>query len=245
MTQERLYDEFASWWPLMSAPADYVEEASLYMDVMTRHAERPIETMLELGSGGGNNASHMKSHFAMTLVDLSPGMLAVSRALNPECEHHEGDMRSFRIDERFDAVFIHDAIDYMTTEEDLGAALRTGAAHMKPGGVLLVCPDHIAETFEPSTDHGGHDSPDGARGLRYLEWTRASAGSTYETDYAYLIRDGDLLEVAHDRHVCGLFPRSTWLRLMSEAGLRAVTGVPLEGSDWSTEGYVGVGSATP
>ena len=33
----------------------------------------------------------------MTLVDPSAGMLAHSRKLNPECAHHEGDMRTFRL----------------------------------------------------------------------------------------------------------------------------------------------------
>src|SRR3972149_1508073 len=60
-------------------------------------------TVLELGSGGGNNASHMKAHFKLTLVDRSPAMLAVSRALNPECEHLEGDMRTLRLGRGFDA----------------------------------------------------------------------------------------------------------------------------------------------
>jgi hypothetical protein len=32
----------------------------------------------------------------MVLVDRSPGMLEVSRSLNPECEHFEGDMRNVR-----------------------------------------------------------------------------------------------------------------------------------------------------
>ena len=41
------------------------------------------ETLLELGSGGGNNASFLKMRFDMTLVDLSPGMLEVSRAALP------------------------------------------------------------------------------------------------------------------------------------------------------------------
>jgi trans-aconitate methyltransferase len=227
----------------MSAPADYDEEAALYMDVMRRHSERPIETMLELGSGGGNNASHMKSHFAMTLVDLAPGMVAVSRELNPECEHHVGDMRTVRLDDAFDAVFIHDAIDYMTTTDDLAAALATGASHLEPGGVLLACPDFVTENFEPRTEHGGHDSADGGRGLRYLEWTREASGTTYVTEYAYLVRDGNRVEVAHDRHTCGLFPRAVWLDLMAGAGLRAVSAVPLEGSDWSTEGFVGVKAA--
>ena len=42
----------------------------------------------------------------MTLVDLSDGMLAVSRQLNPECEHHLGDMRTVRLGRTFDAVWV-------------------------------------------------------------------------------------------------------------------------------------------
>lgn len=103
----------------------------------------------------------------MTLVDLSPEMLAVSRALNPECEHLASDMRTIRLGRLFDAVFIHDAIMYMTTEIDLRAAMATVYLHCRPGGVALFVPDHVRETFTPSTEYGG---PDGEqRALRYLE----------------------------------------------------------------------------
>src|SRR5260370_768990 len=84
-------------------------------------------TVLELGSGGGNSAFHLKAHFAMTLVDLSPRMLLVSRKLNPECEHIRGDIRTLRLGRTFDAVFVHDAICHMTTEPDLRAVLQTAA----------------------------------------------------------------------------------------------------------------------
>ena len=90
----KLYDELAEWWPLFSAPADYAEEAAFFARVLNDAYEPAPRTVLELGSGGGNNALYLKSKFEMTLVDLSPQMLAVSRALNPECEHREGDMRS-------------------------------------------------------------------------------------------------------------------------------------------------------
>ena len=90
--------------------------------------------VLELGSGGGNNASHLKAHFRLTLVDRSPQMLAVSRRLNPECEHVEGDMRSVRLGRTFDAVFVHDAIAYMTTEDDLRAVFATAFEHCRPAG---------------------------------------------------------------------------------------------------------------
>jgi ubiquinone/menaquinone biosynthesis C-methylase UbiE len=77
-SKPRLYDEFASWWPVLSAPEDYAEEAEIIRRVLTESTLNKIETVLELGSGGGNNASHLKAHFKMTLVDISPGMLKVS-----------------------------------------------------------------------------------------------------------------------------------------------------------------------
>ncbi len=77
----------------MSSPADYEEEAAFYERVLIESCDGECRHVLELGSGGGNNASHMKKRFTMVLADRSPRMLAVSRALNPECEHVEGDMR--------------------------------------------------------------------------------------------------------------------------------------------------------
>jgi SAM-dependent methyltransferase len=228
----KLYGEFADWWPLMSAPGDYREEAAFYFNAMQDAADRPIETMIELGSGGGNNASFMKTKVdRLVLVDLSDGMLAHSRALNPGCEHHQGDMRTFRLERQFDAVFVHDAIMYMTSEADLARAMATAAAHCRPGGVALFAPDFVRETFTPSTDCGGHDGTD--RAMRYLEWTfdPDPSDTTITTDYTYTFRHCDgAVRVAHDRHVEGLFPRDTWLRLLRAAGF-APRIVPFDHSD--------------
>ncbi|GAG05735.1 unnamed protein product, partial [marine sediment metagenome] len=106
----KLYSELAEWFHLLTAPDDYAEEAEFYRQVIGTTSEQKPQTMLELGSGGGNNASHLKHHFQITLVDLSDPMLEISRKLNPECEHIQGDMRTVRLDRLFDVVFIHDAI---------------------------------------------------------------------------------------------------------------------------------------
>jgi hypothetical protein len=167
----------------------------------------------------------------MVLVDRSPGMLQVSRALNPECEHVEGDMRTVRLGRQFDCVFVHDAVVYMTTEADLGLAIETAWVHCRPGGAALFAPDCVRETFKPATDCGGHD--DGARGLRYLEWTwdPDPADSTIIVDYAYLLREQDgAMHVEWDRHVEGLFARADWLRLLRQAGFQA-TVVPFDHSE--------------
>lgn len=218
----KLYHELAQWWPLLSPPEDYEDEADFFKRLFLEAGLPPAPALLELGCGGGNNAFYLKSLFAqVTLTDLSPQMLAVSRGLNPECEHIEGDMRTLRLGRLFDAVFIHDAIDYMTTLAELRQALETAFSHCRPGGVAVFVPDHVRETFEPSTEHGGTDGPE--RGLRYLEWSYDpdDSDTTYTTDYVYLLREGQqMVGVEHDQHLCGLFPRAEWLHLLAQVGFQ-------------------------
>lgn len=227
----KLYRELADWWPILSAPEDYAEEAEFYRKAILAHCDFVPHTMLELGCGGGNNASHLKDHFKMTLVDLSLGMMEVSRNINPECEHIEGDMRSVRLAKQFDVVFIHDAISYLTIEVDLGRAIETAFFHCNPGGVALFAPDCVRETFKPSTNHGGHDSE--MRNMRYLEWTwdPNSDDTSYQMHMVYLMREGDdTVRTAEDRHELGLFTHDDWMRLISQAGFEPIS-IPFEHSE--------------
>ncbi len=153
----KLYGELAPWYPLLTHPSDYAEEADHIARLVDAAIEGPAQTLLELGTGGGANASYLKSRFECTLTDLSDDMLDVSRALNPECEHVLGDMRTLRLGRTFDVVLLHDAVMYMVTKDDLSAALVTAAEHLRPGGVLVITPDFTAESFEPVARHGGHD----------------------------------------------------------------------------------------
>jgi len=223
----RLYSDLSSWFHLLSDPADYAEEAEFARGLLLEACSIPRVTLLELGSGGGNNASHLKAHFRIMLVDLSQGMLDLSRTINPECEHLQGDMRSIRLGRIFDMVLIHDAIMYMTSEAELGQAIETAFIHCKPGGAALFMPDLIRETFVSLTTHGGHDSTSAdGRAIRYIEWTfdREPFDTTYTVDFAYLLREKNgPVRVVHDSHVFGIFPRDTWLQLLREAGFDART----------------------
>ncbi|MEJ7814112.1 MAG: class I SAM-dependent methyltransferase [Rubrobacter sp.] len=235
--REQLYYDIADWWPVISPPSEYAEEAALYVQMIRAPARRPVREVLELGSGGGNNASHMKHAFAMTLVEPAEGMREISRKLNSECTHLPGDMRHVRLGRTFDAVFVHDAVMYMTTEDDLHAALQTVAAHLAPGGVALVAPDATVETFSEATEHGGAEDEIGRR-ARYLEWTLPPepGETTYTVHYVFLLREPDgRMRVAHDVHLEGLFSRATWLSLFDEAGL-AATLVPrtIEGEEYDS-----------
>ncbi|MBM4266298.1 MAG: class I SAM-dependent methyltransferase [Deltaproteobacteria bacterium] len=216
----RLYGELAGWYHLLTAPHEYIEEAAIYRDAFWEAVVPAPRTMLELGCGGGCNAFHLKRDFVCTLTDVSPQMLDVSRSINPECEHALGDMRTLRLGRQFDVVLVHDAVAYMTTEEDLRRTMETAFVHCRPGGAALFAPDFVRETFRPATDSGGND--DGDRGLRYLEWCREPDpdATTYVVDYAYLLREGNDVRVVHDRHVEGLFSRFVWNSGLEAAGFR-------------------------
>jgi SAM-dependent methyltransferase len=226
----KLYSELAPWYQLLTHPSDYAEEADHIARLIDAAIDGPARTLLELGTGGGANASYLKRRFACTLTDLSEDMLEVSRGLNPECEHVQGDMRCLRLGRTFDAVLLHDAVVYMTTEDDLRAALVTAAEHLRPGGIVVTMPDTTRDMFEPTTRHGGHDG-DGGRSLRYLEWvTDPDPGdSTYETDFVMLLREPEKpLRIEHDHHVGGLFSEATWRRLFNEAGVDVLDDLDVE-----------------
>jgi len=230
--QPRLYTEFTEWWPLLSSPDDYAEEADTYYRLLAGACREPPSTLLELGSGGGNNAHYLAHRFEqVALTDLSPAMLAVSRGINPGCEHVVGDMRDLRLGRLFDCVFVHDAIVYMTTEDDLRRTLKTAFVHCRPGGVALFVPDYVRETFVSTTGHGGRDGPE--RALRYLqwEWDPDPTDSRYTIDFVYLMRAADgSARVEYDRHLCGLFGRDAWCAWLAETGFE-VEVVPIEHSE--------------
>lgn len=247
-SEPKLYSSLASWWPLMSAPEEYAVEAATYARVLRDLHGRDPKTLLELGSGGGNNASYMKKMFALTLVEPAEGMIAHSLALNPECEHLQGDMRTVRLGRTFDAVFVHDAVTYMTTEADLWRAIETAYAHCAPGGVALFCPDALKENFAEDTEHGGHDGKDGdARAMRWVSWTfdPDPTDATYTVDYAYILHEADgTMRVESDRHIEGLFARDTWLSLLSDAGFNARI-IPFEHPDVESGRYEIFGCTKP
>jgi SAM-dependent methyltransferase len=217
----RLYTELAEWWPLISPPDVYEEEAAYLADVLGS-AVPVVREVLDLGSGGGNVAAHLKQRFVMTLVDLSEDMLAVSRRLNPECAHLQGDMRTVRLGRSFDAVLVHDAVDYVTSEANLRQVIDTAYAHCRPGGIALFVPDHIADTFRASGGRGG--GSDGAgRQASFREWTwDPDPGDDWvRAEYQFELRAADgTVQVIEEVHRLGAFGRGQWLRMLAAAGFQ-------------------------
>ena len=213
-----LYDELVPWYRLLDPTEEHRDEVEIFIAAFKRAITGPCATLLELGAGAGNNAFHLKEQFRCTLTDPSEPMLGLSRDINPECEHIASDMRTLRLGRTFDAVLVHDAVVYMTTEADLSAAVETAFLHTREGGAALFAPDCVRETFR---DYAGlHEGDGGDLSLRCVEWSwdPDPEDDQCRVDYAFLLRRGTEMKAVHDSHVEGVFAEATWRRILSGAG---------------------------
>jgi trans-aconitate methyltransferase len=216
----RLYRDYARWYRLVDPPEDHLDESDTFRLAFEEAARPAPETLLELGAGAGHNALHLKRRFRCMLTDLSEDMLALSRELNPECDHGAGDMRTLRLDRTFDVVLVHDAVAYMLTEDDLAATARTAFIHTRPGGAAIFAPDRLRDTFHEGTEvDSGQDK---TRTLHYLAWVwdPDPADDTYRVEYAFLVRENGIVDAFHEHHEEGLFSRVTWLRILDSVGFQ-------------------------
>lgn len=218
--QPRLYTDLAWVWPFVSPPEDYVEEAATFRTRFARHGVADGASILHLGCGGGSIDWHLKAHYQVTGVDLSPAMLEHARALNPEVRYLTGDVRDVRLQRTFDAVLLHDAVAYMTTLADLHAAYATAAAHLEPGGVVVTLPEEVRQRFRQHRVQDSTYSRDGCTVTTvHVDFDPDPADTWFEQTFVFLIREpGKALQIEVDTHRCGLWDLETMLSALRDVG---------------------------
>lgn len=222
----RLYSDLAWLWPVLAPPDHYTLEAETLREAFS--ARRGAGTgakpprLLELGAGGGHILTHLSAFFECTALDAAPEMVELCQRQVPQARVVQGDMRSLDLGERFDLVLLLDAADYLRSAAEARRTLANAAAHLSPGGVLLLAPTYTRETLvdgETAEDHASTPSHD----VSYLSFIHDAepSDSEYELILAYLIRERatQRVSVVEDRHPCGVFAETDWLRWLSEADL--------------------------
>ena len=149
----RMYGELAGWWPLLSAPA-VVRRGGGDLPAAAGRGGRPAAgDRARAGLGRRQQRLHLKAHFRLTLVDLSPGMLEVSRKeLTRSASTSRGTCgrsasAGLRRRVRPRRGHVHDP-----GGRTCGKVMETAFVHCRPGGVALFAPDHLRENFRTGTD---------------------------------------------------------------------------------------------
>ena len=95
--------------------------------------------VLDLGCGGGQPVSAwlIAEGFRFVGVDCSEAMLDIARRRWPGEDWRLADMRSLDLNETFHGIVAWDSFFHLTQQEQRDALPRL-AAHLEPGGLLLV-----------------------------------------------------------------------------------------------------------
>jgi len=214
-----LYGESAWLWPIISPPSDYIRETELFSSLIMRCGKSPIHTLLHLGSGGGHNDHTFTRHFSVTGIDNSDSMLSLAQSLNPGARYLKDDMRSARLGETFDAVVLLDAVNHMTTVDDLRRCFVTAWEHLAPGGVFLTIAEVTRDSFLQNETACSRHHGDGLI-VDFIEnnFDTDPDDTEYECTLLFIIHRDGRYEFVSDRMRCGLFSTETWRGILTETG---------------------------
>ena len=219
-----MYDKSARIYDLLyvgSGIKDYPAEAAELHRII-QNASPAAQTLLDVACGTGAHLVEMQRWYAVEGVDLSPAMLAVARTRLPGIPLREGDMRTLDLGKTFDAVTcLFSSIGYMTDPTELRAAIARLAAHVAPGGVLIVDgwvrPGQWRDNFRP-------DSPDVASDdevtVVRLSYSRRD-GSITELEMHHLVQTDAGIDYFMEPHRLRLMETDEYVSAVTEAGLEA------------------------
>lgn len=202
---------------------DYAAEVDVLVSCFDRHSSSPVRRILDLGCGTGRHVGELASRgYEVLGVDRSASMLALARLRCPGVRFVEADMRTVDLGETVDAVVIlFAALGYLTTAEDILAALRATRRHLEAGGLL------VADVWLGGSD--GQVAPTRRTAQRgAVTWTRTGFLSRdpvlQRVDLAYeLVRaEGGARSVVHEVHRMHYFSPFELDFALRAAGFRLV-----------------------
>jgi N-dimethyltransferase len=199
---------------------DYPGEAAA-IATLIRERCPGARTLLDVACGTGMHLQTLAKEFELVEgVELSPGMLAIARERLSGVALSMGDMRTFDLGRTFDAVTcMSNAVAEVETREGLRTALGRMAAHVAPGGVLVVEPWYFPENYLDGYV-GGHVFRDGDRVVSRMTHSRREGATTRHT-VAFVVAEPAGITQFSDVCVLGLFTRDEYLEALADAGVTA------------------------
>ena len=204
---------------------DYAAEADALAALVRRaHPHPAARTVLDVACGTGEHARLLtEAHgFAVDGLDLDPAFVRIARSKLPNGGGtvYEGDMTSFALPRRYDAVLcLFSSIGYVRTLENVARTLERFRAHLADGGVVIVEPWFPPDRLEP-----GRVSVNTAEasGLTVCRMAHVEVdGRLSRLHFEYLIGRPAGIERASEVHELGLFTTDELLDCFRRAGLAA------------------------
>ncbi len=131
---------------------NYEGEYKFYKDILNKY---DIDNVLEIGCGTGNLAARfVENNFQYMGFDLNEKMIEIAKTKTPEGRFILGDMRHFRLNDKFQSILITGrTISYLLSNKDVNACFACIHDNLEEKGVF--CFDFIdANKFVPNIGKG-------------------------------------------------------------------------------------------
>jgi SAM-dependent methyltransferase len=213
------YTKSARYYDLLYSWKDYDAEARRLHELIQEH-NPGAKTLLDVACGTGKHIELLTQHYDVAGIDIAPEFVTLARERNPNAEISQADMIDFELDRTFDAITnLFSAIGYVPDEGALDRTMATMAAHLNPGGVLLVEPWLHPDGY--TTDHfGSLFAEDEAMAITRMNIAERK-GDLSIMDMHHLVGSKDGIDHFVERHELMLFTHDRYMEAVEKAGLTA------------------------
>jgi SAM-dependent methyltransferase len=196
---------------------DYAAEAAR-IHVLIEERSPGASTLLDVACGTGKHLEQLRAWYEVSGLDLDQQLLEIANDRLGNVELQQGDMTGFSLGRRFDVVTcLFSSIGYVGTVEHLGGAIAAMAAHLNPGGVVIVEPWLTPEVWVVDRPHLlSVDEPD----LKIARMTISGReGRLAIMNFEYLVGTPAGIEAFSERHAAALFTDGEYRQAFIAAGL--------------------------
>ncbi|HKS69035.1 MAG TPA: class I SAM-dependent methyltransferase [Ktedonobacterales bacterium] len=218
-----MFSQSQRYYDAIYSGKDYAAEAGQLKALIAAHKRSDGNTWLDIACGTGGHIPYLRDAFAYEGLDLDPEMLALARQRFPDVVFHQGDMVDFALGRQFDVVScLFSSIGATRTPPRLRQAIAAMAAHLRPGGVLLVGSFLTPQEWIPGHPHAMFvDQPD-LKLARLNVSGVAGEGNIAVLDFHYLVATPEGVEQFTEHHELGLFTEEEYRAAFTQAGLEVL-----------------------
>lgn len=131
------FNEFARFYDLFYGSKDYRFE---FKNLINRLPSIELKNVLELGCGTGSYSIIAAESFEnITAIDLSEDMIKLAKTRNhrENISYSVGDIRNFKISNKFEFVFsLFHVFSYLSSTNELESAFKGVSEHLNSGGLF-------------------------------------------------------------------------------------------------------------
>ena len=215
-----MFDASAHLYDLIYGFKDYEGEARDLV-ALIRERNPGASSLLDVACGTAEHLRLLRSSFDYVEgVDIEPQMLAIAREKLPDVFFAEADMRTLRFGRTFDAVTcLFSSIGYLADTAELDAAVARMAAHVGPGGVLVIDGWVRPDAWHPGVNVMAQAATADDTAVARVVRSRRDADKTH-LEMRYLVATPSGFEAAEETHVLTLFADEDYRAAFAAAGLR-------------------------